>query len=339
MNYCRIYSTKLLKTASLMSIVLPVLLGLGKRDIDLKQLCLAFLVASLIISQLSLMAYGWKCPLALTAFVFCSEFLCFAMNIGEVVLLLLVMAGELSVSLYQARLMLSDLRQMPRNDRVLLLVRILSCHTITISVSVFALALLSLSESELAAGIFCLVSASFYAAVTYCSLSGHSLFIGRRRQDELKELLVSTGVRGCDAVMPDRMMKLLYEKVLCVMEEDKPYLREDFSLYELSASVFTNKTYLSKTINAMTGKNFRQFINTYRIRYSIGLMDADPLIKVNELSFQSGFHSTVTFNMAFKLNTGMTPGEYIQRRKLKVLSSREPEPQCQGESSRQDVSS
>ena len=117
------------------------------------------------------------------------------------------------------------------------------------------------------------------------------------------------------------------------MEDEKPYLKEDFSLYELSASVFTNKTYLSKTINLMTGKNFRQFINEYRVQYSVRLMEENPLIKVNELSVMSGFHSTVTFNMAFKLNMGMTPGEYIQRQKIKALSSRECRQICPEESS------
>ena len=131
----------------------------------------------------------------------------------------------------------------------------------------------------------------------------------------------------------DSMMKSLYSKVIGVMEDEKPYLKEDFSLYELSASVFTNKTYLSKTINVMTGKNFRQFINEYRVQYSVRLMEENPLIKVNELSVMSGFHSTVTFNMAFKLNMGMTPGEYIQRQKIKALSSRECRQICPEESS------
>lgn len=337
MNHCRTYSTNLLKTVSLMSIVVPFMFGLGRRDMDFKQLCLAFLVASLIISQTNSVEYGGKGPLVLAFSIFCSECICFALRLGVEALLLLVLASEFALSVFRARGLHSCLRQMLRQDRALVLVRMLSSHMVTLAVSVLALSLVCFPESELAVGIVFPVSMSFYAAVAYCSSSGQSLLMGGRRQDELKELLATGSCRGGDSPLPDRMMRLLYEKVLCVMEEDKPYLREDFSLYELSASVFTNKTYLSKTINAMTGKNFRQFINEYRIRYCIGLMDADPLVTVNELSFQSGFHSTVTFNMAFKLNTGMTPGEYIQRRKLKVLSSREPGPQCQGVSSQQDA--
>lgn len=97
------------------------------------------------------------------------------------------------------------------------------------------------------------------------------------------------------------------------MESGRPFLDEDYSLQDLSASVYTNKTYLSKTINIMSGKNFRQFINGYRILYSVDLMKKNPRLRVDELAAMSGFHSTVTYTMAFKANMNETPGEFCQR--------------------------
>ena len=82
---------------------------------------------------------------------------------------------------------------------------------------------------------------------------------------------------------------------------------------DLSAAVYTNKSYLSKAINLMTGQNFRQFINTYRVNYSKELMRGNRDLKVLEVAVMSGFHSSVTFGMAFKLNCGETPGEYLQK--------------------------
>ena len=69
----------------------------------------------------------------------------------------------------------------------------------------------------------------------------------------------------------------------------------------------------------MSGKNFRQFINSYRIRYSVELMKKNPRLRMDEVATMSGFHSTVTFTMAFKANMGETPGEYAQRLKSNLV--------------------
>ncbi len=114
-------------------------------------------------------------------------------------------------------------------------------------------------------------------------------------------------------------MQRLFEKVTLHMEKERPYLNDSFSLEDLASAVYTNKTYLSKTINVMSGKNFRQFINTYRVRYSVDLLEKNPRLRVEELAAKSGFHSSVTFNMAFKSNMSETPGEYCQRFRSNLL--------------------
>ena len=108
-------------------------------------------------------------------------------------------------------------------------------------------------------------------------------------------------------------MNELYDRIIKLMESSRPYLREDYSLQDLAISVYSNKTYLSKTINVMSGKNFRQFINSYRVLFSVELIKQNPKIRVEELATMSGFHSSVTFTMAFKANIGETPGEYAQK--------------------------
>ena len=39
----------------------------------------------------------------------------------------------------------------------------------------------------------------------------------------------------------------------------------------------------------------------------------NPRMRVEELTEMSGFHSTVTYTMAFKANMHVTPGEYLQK--------------------------
>lgn len=114
-------------------------------------------------------------------------------------------------------------------------------------------------------------------------------------------------------------MSALYQKIVSMLEETQPYLDPDYGINDLARDVFTNKTYLSKTINVVSGRNFRQFINYYRVKHSITLMTDNPKLTVEDLAKNSGFHSTVTYNMAFKFNVGDTPGEYCQKIKSKLI--------------------
>ncbi|MCQ2177529.1 MAG: helix-turn-helix domain-containing protein [Bacteroidales bacterium] len=111
---------------------------------------------------------------------------------------------------------------------------------------------------------------------------------------------------------PDRVNSI-YGKVVQYMEDVRPYLRDDYSIYDLAGDVGYNRAYISHVINVCYGKNFRQFINGYRVRYSVGLMQENPGLKVVELAVKSGFHSSVSYNMAFKLVMNESPSEYLKK--------------------------
>lgn len=101
------------------------------------------------------------------------------------------------------------------------------------------------------------------------------------------------------------------------MELRKPFLVESFSLEDLSLAMFTNKLYLSQTINACTGRNFRNFVNNYRIMYAMDLFKKNNRLRVSDLSNLSGFHTPVSFNMAFKLMMDESPGAWCARTRLR----------------------
>lgn len=117
-------------------------------------------------------------------------------------------------------------------------------------------------------------------------------------------------------------MQDLYQRILVYMEEKKPYLDEDLQMDKLAAAVYTNKTYLSRTINVMSGRNFCQFVNYYRIMYAVQIMERDRRVKVSELAMLVGFHTVVSFNMAFKLYMNTTPTEYLRTLQAKSLEER-----------------
>lgn len=108
----------------------------------------------------------------------------------------------------------------------------------------------------------------------------------------------------------DARMSALYARIVSYMENNRPFLDDDFDIARFSTIMFTNRTYMSKTINYFSGRNFKQFVNYYRVKYSIDLMKRDPHMSVMEFALMSGFHSVVTYNMAFRINMNDTPANY-----------------------------
>lgn len=145
----------------------------------------------------------------------------------------------------------------------------------------------------------------------YAAYSGHPGIMRRSREVCLRNL-VKGDLRMNAASLNDEdaRMSALYSRVIRCMEEQQPFLEDDFSLEKFSRMMFTNKTYLSKVINSYSGRNFKQFVNYYRVQYSIELIKKDPRLSVMELAQMSGFHSTVTYNMAFRINMNDTPGAF-----------------------------
>lgn len=160
-----------------------------------------------------------------------------------------------------------------------------------------------------------------YALLIVRAHTGKTFFICRRKEEHIKDI-----ARGNLRTVPDQQrggdddarMHILYEKVVAVMESRQPFLNENFSLQNLASEVFTNKTYLSRTINVISGRNFCQFVNYYRVQYAVEMMRKEPRLRMSELSSMSGFHSVVTFNMAFKLYMNVTPSEYSQKLKMEL---------------------
>ena len=163
----------------------------------------------------------------------------------------------------------------------------------------------------------CLVYALMYERL----LMEKSFLLGRKKENYIKAI-----IRGKlkDTIVDDdssemKHMSTMYKRVLNYMEQKKPFLDDNFSLVELSKAMFTNKVYLSRTINAFSGHNFSQFVNYHRINYSMDLFKNDPALKVTEVAMMSGFHTVVSYNMAFKLFNNETPSEWIQKYRISLI--------------------
>lgn len=154
------------------------------------------------------------------------------------------------------------------------------------------------------------------------SVTGVFLYLRRRgKRAGLGErpltLPPDTGVEpaDCDKAAIDQN---LYDKCCKYMVERRPFLVENYSLPDLARAMFVNKSYLSKTINRYSGKNFRQYVNYYRVIYAVDLFRKNMSLRVNELSNLSGFHTETSFLESFKSVMGEPPSHWCARERKKA---------------------
>lgn len=165
-------------------------------------------------------------------------------------------------------------------------------------------------------GLVLSLAAAIQLALLYAALMhkrGFYVFLDKRKylqvialiQGRLKDNIVMEESEGRD-------MAVTYQKAQEYMETHRPYLKQTLSLEDLAHQLGTNKVYLSRTINVISGRNYCQFVNYYRIQYAKELMRNKNDSKMIEVALASGFNSVVTFNMAFKLNEDLTPSEWLR---------------------------
>jgi len=103
------------------------------------------------------------------------------------------------------------------------------------------------------------------------------------------------------------------KKLKVLMEEDRLYIQPDLNLQDLAQHLKINAGLLSSTINQVFGKNFNEYINTYRIEEFVRLYseDIDRRFTLLSIALDSGFNSKATFNRAFKKIKGVSPKEFL----------------------------
>tara|TARA_R110002126_G_scaffold290897_3_gene449396 strand:+ start:7522 stop:9843 length:2322 start_codon:yes stop_codon:yes gene_type:complete len=102
-------------------------------------------------------------------------------------------------------------------------------------------------------------------------------------------------------------------KLLAHLSENEPFLNSDLSLRELASQIEIHPNQLSWLLNNNIGKNYNEFINTYRIE-AFKLKAKNPSnahLTIEGLAYESGFNSRTVFNTSFKKETGLTPKQFI----------------------------
>ena len=99
------------------------------------------------------------------------------------------------------------------------------------------------------------------------------------------------------------------------MQEEKPYLNASLTIYDLSKEMDIPVRVLSLIINHDLNQHFFDFVNGYRIRNAMGILQ-DPEKKeltILEILYEVGFNSKSSFNTAFKKYTNLTPTQFREK--------------------------
>jgi AraC-like DNA-binding protein len=107
---------------------------------------------------------------------------------------------------------------------------------------------------------------------------------------------------------------LFEKKIREWMEKERPYLDPLLSLDGMALSLGISNKDLSQILNECFTLNFADFINSYRVKEAIRLLENDTENRtILDISLDAGFNAKSTFNLVFKKHTGVSPREYMKK--------------------------
>ena len=116
-------------------------------------------------------------------------------------------------------------------------------------------------------------------------------------------------------LLDEDTVQVYSKRLINYIDEEKPYLNPNLSLGDLADQIGIHSNQLSWLINKKFEKNFKEFINDYRVA-AFKDLSIDPKnehITLIGLAFESGFNSKTAFNTFFKKSTGMTPNQFLKK--------------------------
>ncbi|MCB0610087.1 MAG: helix-turn-helix transcriptional regulator [Lewinellaceae bacterium] len=96
------------------------------------------------------------------------------------------------------------------------------------------------------------------------------------------------------------------------MEKDRPWLDAQLRLNQLAEAIHATPHQLSELLNEHMDTNYAAFVNGYRIREAVSMLDnpGHSRLAIKEIAYQTGFNNLTSFNKTFKAAIGSTPSEF-----------------------------
>lgn len=176
-----------------------------------------------------------------------------------------------------------------------------------------------LGTESYAMAIFPVLFGAGLLALAFRLFSGSSFVLARRHESRIAGALkVTDEIYWTKRSSANETYREIYSRIVVYFEEEKPYLNGDLTINDVVKVVYTNKLYISRAISQCAGKNFCQFVNYYRVMYSIESYRLNPEMRVADLWQGSGFNSIVSYNMAFKLFMGENPSDWCRKERARL---------------------
>ena len=112
-----------------------------------------------------------------------------------------------------------------------------------------------------------------------------------------------------------------------LMQEHQLYQDPDLNLERLAERLNASKHHVSQVINSGIGMGFFEYINHLRIQEAkiLLLTKGKEELNIIEAAYAVGFNNKVSFNNAFKKETGLTPTEFRKQRRMTDDRSAQPD--------------
>lgn len=126
------------------------------------------------------------------------------------------------------------------------------------------------------------------------------------------------------ALTVEQQQSLVHELEQTMLAKEL-YKDPDLNLEKLSGFTNISRHHISEALNQYGGKTFYQFLNEYRIKEVLYLLNKykgnDIRPNILSLAFAVGFNSKSSFNQYFKKYTGFTPTEYLKNDAVSILKN------------------
>lgn len=107
----------------------------------------------------------------------------------------------------------------------------------------------------------------------------------------------------------EKKSNLLLHRILFYISE---HYKEDITLDGMAKALGYESHYISRCFHTYLNKNFKQFVNEYRINYAKHLIASrSGNMSMTEIAFASGFQSVRNFNRVYKNIEGTEPRRHI----------------------------
>ena len=170
---------------------------------------------------------------------------------------------------------------------------------------------LAFSSNQLELKAFALFQSVFLISIPVSLILTPQVLYGILIQKKLEVKEKSVG----NISPPVQIIEELSGKIHEIMKNNKPFLSSDFSLDQLVSLLDVPKHHVYQCLKDTMKIKFTDLRSHYRVEHAKELLVdlSKKNITIEAIGLESGFPTRSSFYRAFKLETGITPKEFVCR--------------------------